>query len=140
MEQTIVTDFPPIYNEIAAVFRIHERRDVVFSFGSKLYNPYALVLPGQIIAHEAVHGERQGEDGNGILSWWKRYMEDKGFRFVEELHAHRAEYRWLMENGNRKQRRSALKEVAGRLASPMYGRMVDVREAKQLLRILAEDS
>ena len=131
--QEVVCDFPPLYDEIAAVFRIHERRDVVFSFGSIMYNPYALPLPDEIVVHEAVHGDRQGR-GDKVLDWWKRYMEDPAFRLTEEVYAHRAEYRWLLGHGNRKQRRQACKRVAGRLASPTYGRLTTTKKASRLLK------
>lgn len=132
--QQIVLDFPPLYAEIAAVFRIHERRDVVFSFGPRLYNPHNVYVPDSIIAHEAVHGHRQGESKDDIHDWWKRYMEDVTFRATEEIHAHRAEYSWLCEHGSRRERRRALKAVAAKLASPLYGRMLTVPQARIMLK------
>ena len=132
VQQTIVVDFPPNYDEIAAVFRIHSRRDVIFAFGPRLFNPYNLAIPDHLIAHEAVHGGRQGT-GQAILDWWKQYLEDRAFRLVEETAAHRAEYRWLMTHGNRKERRRAMNEVSGRLASPLYGSMILPVEARRLL-------
>lgn len=44
------------------------------------------------------------------------------------------EYRWLVENGNRTQRRSASAIVSQRLASPIYGRMVGRSAAEAMLR------
>lgn len=132
-EQTVIFDFPPLYEEIAAVFRIHQRRDVIFSFGRELFNPYQLAIPPELIAHEAVHGTRQG-NGQQVLDWWKRYMEDPTFRFVEETHAHRAEYRYLLEHANRRERRRALKLVAAKLASPLYGRLVTPDKARAVLK------
>jgi len=133
-DMTIVVDFPPIYDEIAAVFRIYDRRDVVFAWGDRIYNPYELVIPTEILAHEAVHGGRQGSLEAGIREWWKRYMEDRAFRFAEEVHAHRAEYLWLMQNAPRGRRRSALKLVASKLASPLYGNMATASDARKILR------
>ncbi len=130
--QFVVIEFPPLYEEIAAKFRIHERRDVIFSFGSVLYNPYAVYIPDELIAHETIHGGRQGK-GEDILDWWQRYIDDPEFRLVEETLAHRAEYQWLLENVNRRHRRRALKQVAAKLASPLYGPMVSVSKAKKLL-------
>ena len=131
--QEEIFDFPPLYEEIAAVFRIHERRDIVFSFGPCLYNPHQVEIPTDIVAHEAIHGMRQGS-GDDILDWWKRYMEDPTFRLVEEAHAHRVEYRWLLEHGTRRERRRALKRVAAKLASPLYGGLVTSSEARKLLK------
>lgn len=133
MKQEIIYEFPPIYSEIAAVFRIHERRDVVFSFGPHMYNPYAAHIPDEIVVHEAIHGARQGR-GDKVLDWWQRYMEDQAFRLDEEIHAHRAEYRWLLEHGNRQQRRRACKQVSGKLAGPLYGRLTTAKKASRLLK------
>ena len=70
--------------------------------------------------HEAVHGIRQKEFG--VEDWWDRYIEDKAFRYHEEMLAHRAEYLSMIRDGsNRNMRRMALKQVAKRLASPLYG-------------------
>ena len=115
------------------MFRIYDRRDVVFAWGDKLYNPYELAIPGHILAHEAVHGGRQGSREPEIRDWWKQYMESHAFRFAEELAAHRAEYIHLMRNAPRKQRRSALKQVAERLSSPLYGRMVSPSQARKVI-------
>ena len=131
--QTVVLAFPPIYSEIAAVFRIHERRDVIFSFGSRIYNPYGVEIPAEIIAHEALHGARQGKGESQVLDWWKRYMEDPTFRLVEEIHAHRVEYRWLLEHGNRRESRSALPRISAKLAGTLYGRLVTPQQARKLL-------
>ena len=131
--QEVVLDFPPLYDEIAAVFRIHERRDVVFSFGRRLYNPHQVTIPADIVAHEAIHGARQGI-GAEVIDWWKRYMEDQPFRLVEEVYAHRAEYQWLIEHCARRRRRRALKQVAARLASPLYGGLVTAAQARKLLK------
>jgi len=133
--QEVIVDFPPIYSEIEAVFRIHDRRDIVFSFGPVVYNPHNLVIPPELVEHEALHGHRQGT-GQRVLDWWKRYMEDITFRFVEEVHAHRAEYRWLMDNGNRQTRRTACKLVAAKLASPLYGNLVSASEAQKVIKVL----
>lgn len=133
MDQTIVLDHPPIYDEISSVFRIYDRRDVVFAWGDRIYNPYDVHIPTEILAHEAVHGGRQGTREQDIRDWWKRYMEEVHFRLAEEVHAHRAEYLWLMNHAPRGRRRSALKLVAGKLASPLYGQMLKPAEAKKLI-------
>ena len=131
--QEMLLEFPPIYAEIAAVFRLHEYRDIVFSFGPQLYNPYGISVQGDIIAHEAVHGARQGDNPQDTLDWWQRYMKDPAFRLSEEIYAHRAEYRWLREHGDRHQRRGAGKRVATKLASPLYGKLLSVAMARKIL-------
>ena len=132
--QEVVCLFPPIYPKLVETFRIHERRDVVFSFGPKLYNPYGTYIPDAIIVHEAIHGARQGKGVNDVNGWWSRYMVDPAFRLVEEIHAHRAECRWLLEHNDRRRRRAAIKQVAAKLAAPLYGSLVTLSEARKLLK------
>jgi len=125
----IITDFPPLFDEIDAAFHV-AGPDVIYAWGDAIYNPRGLVIPPELIEHEATHGRRQGRD---ITGWWRRYIEDPAFRRNEEIFAHVAEYRWLIENGNRSERRQALKRVAEKLASPLYGRLVTPRRARSLL-------
>jgi len=130
VRQKIVRDYPPNYDRICRAFGVAGKRGIVFSWGDRLYVPDGDIVPAQLAAHEAVHGERQVGD---IEGWWRRYMDDADFRLAEELLAHRAEYDWLM-SGNRRQRRGALKATAERLAAPLYGPMCSVTEARALLR------
>ena len=120
MTQAIIIDFPPLYDEIAMAFSLRLDQDIIFSWGDRLYVPWrkatmsredSIVAP-ELIAHEAVHGERQGS-GQEILNWWRRYIEDREFRLQEEIPAHRAEYQYILEHGNRQQRRSALSHLHG---------------------------
>ena len=131
--QEVIIEQPPMYQELAFIFRLHDRRDVIFSFGDRIYNPYQLAIEPHIAAHEAIHGIRQGI-GTEVLEWWRRYMDDPMFRYIEELVAHRAEYYWLTEHGNRHQRRRALREVSTKLASTLYGGMVTQHQAKHDLK------
>jgi hypothetical protein len=134
VRQEIVTDYPPIYDDIAIAFNLHPNDSVIFSWGERIYNPTGGTIDPELIAHEAVHGMRQGSNDDDIRSWWAYYMQDWQFRLAEEVMAHRAEYQWLMANGNRRQRRSALKHTSNRLAAPLYGRMITTSAAKDILR------
>ena len=59
MTQFVVNEFPPMYEQINSRFGLSARRDVIFSWGPDLiYNPFAVFIPDQLLAHEAVHGER----------------------------------------------------------------------------------
>jgi len=128
--QSIVRDFPPNYDEIANAFRIAHRRDVIFSFGAVIYNPFGVRIGAHLFAHEAVHGERQR---GHVEEWWRRYIDDARFRLAEEIPAHQAEYRWFLANGNRAQRRAARTQIATRLASPLYGRLIGRSAAEAML-------
>lgn len=127
----IVHDYPPLFDEIDAVFGVRGK-PVIFAWGDIIYDPGHGDIRPELIAHEAVHGQRQGSD---VVGWWRRYIEDPVFRLAEEVPAHRAEYEHLIESGNRQMRRKALRHVAKRLAAPLYGRLITPVEAK---RILAE--
>lgn len=131
MTQTVIHDFPPLYDEIAAAFNLRRGSGVIFSFGARVYAPDGGTVPPEIMAHEAVHGARQGREP---LEWWRRYIAEPRFRLAEEVPAHQAEYRYLLEHGNRARRRAALRHVAERLASPLYGRIVGRSAAEAMLR------
>lgn len=127
----IVFERPPLFNLINAKFRI-AGKPVIFSWGDIIYNPQRIHIPPELLAHEAVHGRRQGND---IEFWWRAYCAaDPRFRLAEEVLAHRAEYRAILDEcDNRHARRTYLKRVAKRLANPIYGSMVSVARARDLI-------
>lgn len=125
-----VFDHPPLFALIDAKFHV-AGKPIIFSWGGIVYNPQRIEIPPALWAHEAVHGARQG---GGIEAWWRRYIDDPVFRLVEEIPAHRAEYRQMLaECGNRRARRSYLRQMAKRLAGPLYGRMVTPAAARRLI-------
>lgn len=131
LTQEVVIDFPPNYEDLVEVFDLIPRQGVIFSWGPRLFNPDGVTIAPALLAHEAVHGERQLGD---IEGWWLRYVDSIPFRLEEELRAHQAEYRHLLQHGNRGTRRRALKQTAARLAAPLYGPMCSESEARQWLR------
>jgi hypothetical protein len=128
---------PPLMAEIDAAFNV-KGKAVFFAWGDTVYSPSGKRLPDCLIDHERVHGERQGHDVEG---WWRRYIADPRFRLDEEIPAHRAEYRWWARQpgarrpvrGFRSQLQFMENEIAKRLASPLYGSLVTVAEAKRLI-------
>ena len=121
---------PPMFDAIDAEFKI-ANKSVIFAWGHTIYNPQRVQIPPALIAHEAVHGQRQGKD---IELWWERYIKDLEFRLAEEIPAHIAEYRKLLEhNDNRRARRFYLKQTAKRLAHPLYGNLITVAKARETL-------
>lgn len=118
-----------MFDEIDAKFKI-AGRPIIFAWGDTIYNPENTAIPPQLLAHEGVHGQRQG---GAVEAWWRRYIEDPQFRFDEELPAHVEECRALLARCyNRKERRSCLAIVAKRFAAPLYG-VVSFKEARRLL-------
>jgi hypothetical protein len=129
---TIVLEQPPMLDEIAAAFPAARKPGTLFSWGDKLYNPSGIAISPALKAHEAVHGQRQGETDEDVRAWWKRYIGDSAFRFAEEVLAHRAEYRALCAwTKDRNARAQGMHFIATRLASPLYGGMVTYSEARR---------
>ena len=125
----IVKDYPPMIDEIDAAFNVRGK-GIIFAWGDTIFNPAWHDIPPSLIAHEQVHGRRQGADVRG---WWLKYIDDPQFRLEEEIHAHRAEYQHIARNGNRPERRRGLKLIASRLSSPLYGKMITLKQAKEIL-------
>ena len=134
MTQRIVQEFPPLYDELAQVFGLAGKRGVIFSWGHTIYNPYGRMIPPHLIAHEAAHGARQGSSDATIRAWWSRYIDEPRFRLEEEVIGHTAELQWWLKHGNRNERRRALRTVATRLASPLYGPVIGRSAAEAVLR------
>lgn len=126
---------PPLFEEIAAAFPLARGPNVIFAWGDTIYNPNGGPIGPELEAHEAVHGMRQGGD---IEGWWRRYIEDPGFRLHEEIPAHVAQYRAFCVNhtkGNaRNQRRLYLHYVAKGLSSPLYGSLIHYDNARKLIK------
>lgn len=121
---------PPNYAEIIAAFPfVATQRGVFFCYGGTIFNPDGFTLRPSLVAHEREHSKRQ--NGNPA-AWWERYISDVEFRFNEELAAHRVEYA-SFSGLPRNQRRLELRQIARRLAGPLYGRLVSVREAKKMI-------
>ena|ERR1700687_16727 len=125
---------PPNYKEIVKVFpAVKLRRGVIFTYGKIIYNPGRVVLTPALRAHEMVHSRRQGVE-DGPSKWWDRYLTDKKFRLAEELVAHQTEYLIATDGAGRQVRRAALAQIAARLSGPIYGRMISLDDAKELIK------
>lgn len=131
----IVQDKPPNFPALRAFFGpVIERKGVIFTYGDTIYNPFPSgAIPRWIIFHEAVHSQRQGSKA---AEWWGHYLEEKAFRFNEELIAHQMEYHaFCKEPGIRRfNRRQALHEIASRLSGPLYGNLVGYETAVKRIK------
>lgn len=119
-----------MFDEIDVVFNIKDK-EVIFAWGNTIYNPSGFDISPELMVHETVHGARQLGD---IEGWWQKYLNDSGFRMFEEILAHRSEYLYVMEHGNRQQRRRALKIISDRLSGPLYNRMISNAHARSLIK------
>ncbi len=124
----IIKDVPPNFAAILRVFPGATGEGVIFAYAPDIYAPYVENIGPEFLAHESVHIARQ--EAIGVEEWWNKYLVDPTFRYEEELLAHRAEYQKLMEmTPTRQVRRSALKQVAKKLAAPLYGKIISVDQA-----------
>jgi len=130
MKQIVVVEKPPVYDRCDAAFNI-KGKPVLFSYGDKIYNPCGVDIPRELLAHEAVHGERQLE--LGVEDWWDNYLADADFRFEEERVAHRAEWLVYSKWCRLEQRGPYLEAVAKRLSGELYGNMATLDEARSAL-------
>ncbi len=127
----IIHERPPNFEDIVKVFPMADNYGVVFAFNGAIYSPSGNEIPYSLIKHEEVHCARQGGTEAGSIEWWEKYLKNMEFRYSEELLAHQAEYRACIENAlNRNMKRRALKQIAKRLASPLYGKMVTKKQAQ----------
>lgn len=130
MTLKIIRQPPPNYAEVLAAFPFASRPGTMFCYGRAIYVPNSQALiSAALMAHETVHSQRQGNDPAG---WWAKYLVDPQFRFDEELPAHIAEYRWFAGEPW-SVRGPMLRQIAHRLAGPLYGRLVTTHRAKQLI-------
>lgn len=125
---------PPMFDEIDAAFNV-KGKPVLFAWGDRIYVPLPLgELSKALLAHEAVHGERQTKYQGGIEAWWKRYIAEPRFRLDEEIPAHRAELAHLLTKAKGPSMRAhVLSRTAARLAAPLYGNLITIADAKKAL-------
>lgn len=122
---------PPNYAAIAARFTVHPFS--VFTFGERIYNPRAAVLPQDLIEHEKVHAAQQRE--GGPEAWWQRYLQDPDFVLAQELEAYRRQYSYFCStNRDRNQQLKQLRVLAGDLASEQYGSVIGFEDALKAIR------
>lgn len=117
---TIIVDRPPNFEAILKVFPQAERHGVIFAYGEHVFNPSGVVIPPALIAHEAVHQDRQRKQFTPE-HWWEMYLTDPGFRYNEEVLSHAAEYRAQVRHiKDRNDRAKLLQATAMRLIAPLY--------------------
>jgi hypothetical protein len=129
----IVRDYPPMFPQIVKAFPEAASPGALFTWGNRIYNPSRVQIPRELLVHEEVHHQRQGEEEAGIVAWWQRYLVDAQFRLDEELPAHIAEYKAFRGGRHGFSRKGMLHHIASRLASPFYGGLVTYQEAVKLI-------
>ena len=102
---------------------------VIITYGDTIYSKNPPV--DNIIVHEKVHIKQQAEIGAD--AWWDRYFEDKDFRLLQELEAHKAQLKFIRENYPRPERRRWEKHIYSSFAGN-YGGIITKELAKELLK------
>lgn len=89
-------------------------------------------LDAPLIEHETTHSRQQTQMGAG--PWWSRWLDSPEFRLEQEVEAYRAQYRFACGLGaSRQVRRRLLRQLAKDLSGPMYGHIVTLAGALELL-------
>jgi hypothetical protein len=121
---------PPNIDQIREVFPV--RPGVLFAFAPHIYNPDRVSITDALMIHEQTHIAQQGKSPK---VWWKLYIDDDLFRLHQEFEAHLAELQhYEAVSVNRHERRAIRRAVADRLASPLYGRLLNSRQAMAALK------
>lgn len=114
----ILVQEPPNIEQVDAAFQTRGRRGILYAYGDTIYNPSAAHVPNWLVAHELVHGIRQGANPE---AWWRKYIEDVEYRYAEELAAHKVELGIrLQQTRDRNLRAKLVMETAARLSNPLY--------------------
>lgn len=122
----VLYTFPPNYRAINDAFNTRGK-PIIYAYGGVIHNPGKIKIPPQLFAHEAVHLERQGGDP---AAWWARYIAEPRFRLDEEIPAHAAEYQSVRAVDGEGR---LLNLIAERLASPLYGSLIDHAAARRII-------
>lgn len=130
---TIVKAFPPNYAAVRRKFPEAKNHGVIFTFGDRIYNPSGVRISPYLLAHEQIHCDRQL--AITPQEWWRLYIDDPNFRFDEELIAHQAEWRAVLQKcGLKHVRDQQLEIIARRLSGPLYGGVASYDKALRLIQ------
>lgn len=127
----VLNQEPPNYQEIIAAFPAAESAEVVMTYGDCIYNPKSLRLREDVMFHESIHANQQGNDP---VAWWKKYIEDPEFRISQELQAYGAQLAFLRKFRTGPAIAIALKNLAHFASSPVYGNAITMPEALKRIK------
>lgn len=125
----ILQSYPPNIDQIKEHF--NPSPTAVFTYAPNIYSPSTIDLPIHLQVHEQMHLSQQGDNPQ---DWWDNYIKDPQFRLDQEVEAYRAQYKKLsnnMKNLTKLERELAFLIID--LSGPMYGYMVSLKEAKELI-------
>jgi len=130
----VVKEFPPNYERIIQYFPVKNKKNIIFTYGNKIYNPSNGYIPEHLMRHEETHTKQQKEHPGGVNGWWEQYYRDAKFRFAQELEAYRNQYQYVKETESREFRRMILNNISKDLSSEIYGRLTTKKIARKLIK------
>lgn len=133
MEQEIKisNSFPPNFDQLKARFG-DDNKEVIFCYGDTIYNPYNRIIREDLIVHEQVHVQQQTRNEMTPELFFNRYLTDNDFMLEAEAEAYAAQLNFLLikEPGARNR---LLHSFAAFLTDPVYGELIDIEEAEDLI-------
>lgn len=123
--------YPPNFDQIVAAIPGATHEGIVFTYGDTCYNPSGEEIQDHLEAHEQVHMNQQAEVG--AEEWWTEYLKNPKFRLEQEVEAYRAQYKFVNKTYGRGEGTFILKQVAIDLASPMYGSILNRKQARKAI-------
>jgi len=131
----IVKDFPPNYEKIKEILG-EAQEGTFYCYGSKIYNPSGIQIPEDLIYHEAIHTNQQGDKAD---EWWDKYLKDPKFRMEQEIEAYGEQYKWVSNRvKDRNQLAKFLFKISSILSGKMYGNAISYGEAEARIKTFAK--
>lgn len=133
----IIQGFPPNFSLIERYFGNVSEHNPVFSYGGCIYNPYKVDITPDIVFHENIHCNQQGNDSE---SWWIKYLTDSPFRLEQEIEAYGAQYAFIISTSIPTKFKDWVKDkIAAALSGPLYGNLISYGEAESKIRNYAKE-
>lgn len=125
----IKEEFPPNYELLKEALNPPEQ--AIFCYGNTIYNPSNRELHLDVIEHESIHSQRQG---NTPDAWYAQYLTNEEFRKEEELIAYRHQLKFAETQGITSEIREWLIGNMAEALSRDYKLDLTTSQAKTLLR------
>lgn len=126
----ILTEKPPVYQKVAAVFGEDAICKAVFAYGDTIYNLSGNPIPDDLLVHESTH-RRQQEAFGGPDAWWDEYLSSASFRRSQEMEAYGEQYKSFCDFcPDRNMRFRFLHKLASDFSGLMYGNIINYTDAK----------
>lgn len=130
--QQIIEEYPPNFSEIQAHFDLTNQKPV-FAWGDKIYNPFKIEIPPDMLYHEYIHWQQQKHYTTPAI-WWTKYIMDNEFRLEEEVEAYAHQYLFVKKHTPQYVYREMLEEAAENLSSPLYNLGITKNQAEAMIK------